>query len=244
MAAKLPAKTLVQASDTTRLWLRELRDRIPQMEYNEAGYWASFKPQGGTIVTHLNPSSKRIRVFLPLDLNSTPDLNPSPSTKAWSRFPSVFVITRKEDLPRAASLILMAVASETDEKSPTQKRPDIFIPEEISPDSLYAEGAVHQVTVNAYERNQMAREVCLRHYGRSCAVCEISFRQRYGAAGAGYIQVHHVQPISDIGKKYLLDPIKDLRPVCPNCHAVIHRRDPPFEISEVKEMLRKAKDKN
>jgi 5-methylcytosine-specific restriction protein A len=30
-------------------------------------------------------------------------------------------------------------------------------------------------------------------------------------------------PISTIGKEYLLDPVKDLVPVCPNCHAMLHR---------------------
>jgi hypothetical protein len=31
--------------------------------------------------------------------------------------------------------------------------------------------------------------------------------------------------------------IKDLRPVCQNCHAVIHSRKPAFSIEEVRKML-------
>lgn len=60
---------------------------------------------------------------------------------------------------------------------------------------------------------------------------------RYGEPAAGYIQVHHIVPIAKVGKEYRLNSISDLRPVCPNCHAVIHRREPPFSIDEVKQML-------
>jgi hypothetical protein len=50
--------------------------------------------------------------------------------------------------------------------------------------------------------------------------------------------VQHVIPIAQVGAEYHLHPIRDLRPVCPNCHAVIHRREPPFSIEEIKQMLR------
>jgi len=105
---------------------------------------------------------------------------------------------------------------------------------------IAGEEDVRRVTVNAYERNQEAREECLERYGRSCIICGFNFMQAYGAEAADYIQVHHIKPIARAGGSYVLDPIKDLRPVCPNCHAVIHRRDPPFEIAEVKRMLRRT----
>ena len=94
--------------------------------------------------------------------------------------------------------------------------------------------------MNAYERNQEAREECLRHHGRSCIICGFNFMEAYGAEAADYIQVHHIKPIARAGGSYVLDPIQDLRPVCPNCHAVLHRRDPPFDIAEVKRMLRRT----
>jgi 5-methylcytosine-specific restriction protein A len=53
--------------------------------------------------------------------------------------------------------------------------------------------------------------------------------------------VHHIVPIAKVGKQYRLNPITDLRPVCPNCHAVIHRSEPPFSIEEVKQMLRNGR---
>jgi 5-methylcytosine-specific restriction protein A len=54
---------------------------------------------------------------------------------------------------------------------------------------------------------------------------------------AGFTHVHHLKAISMVGPDYECDPIQDLRPVCPNCHAVIHRREPPYTIDEVHGLL-------
>ena len=113
----------------------------------------------------------------------------------------------------------------------------LVIPEEIVGTQACSEGARYQVTVNAYERNPRARAACIQHYGPKCAVCELVLADAYGPAGEGLIHVHHLLPIASVGEEYRVDPIKDLRPVCPNCHAIIHRRNPPFEIEEVQQML-------
>tara|TARA_R110002050_G_scaffold54303_4_gene122942 strand:- start:29513 stop:29710 length:198 start_codon:yes stop_codon:yes gene_type:complete len=64
----------------------------------------------------------------------------------------------------------------------------------------------------------------------------------YGEIGKGFIHVHHLTPISEIGKKYQIDPINDLRPVCPNCHSMLHRRNPPISVNELKEIIKKIND--
>ncbi len=48
-------------------------------------------------------------------------------------------------------------------------------------------------------------------------------------------------PISEIAEEYEVDPVKDLRPVCPNCHAMIHRRSPPLSIEELQVLLSGSK---
>ncbi|HHE7415551.1 TPA: HNH endonuclease, partial [Klebsiella pneumoniae] len=47
----------------------------------------------------------------------------------------------------------------------------------------------------------------------------------------------HLIPLSDIKENYSLDPKKDLIPVCPNCHAMLHRRNPPFSPEELKSII-------
>ncbi|MEH2181662.1 HNH endonuclease [Nostoc sp.] len=97
----------------------------------------------------------------------------------------------------------------------------ISLPEEVIETEKYFEGSIEQIAVNVYERNPDARQKCIKHYGGICQVCGFSFEEVYGVIGEGYIHVHHLKPLSEIGKKYELDPIQDLRPVCANCHAMI-----------------------
>lgn len=114
----------------------------------------------------------------------------------------------------------------------------VMIPEEVR-ETTFWEGAVQTIVVNAYERDPAARAACIAHYGPICAVCGFDFEERYGSFAAGYIHVHHLVPISKTGKRYRVDPIKDLRPVCPNCHAVIHLRRTPYKVEEIKKSMRK-----
>jgi predicted HNH restriction endonuclease len=102
---------------------------------------------------------------------------------------------------------------------------------------LYIEGSLKQELMKRYERAGAAREDCIRHYGYVCSACEFDFRAAYGKAGADFIHVHHLIPLSKIGRDYEVNPLEDLRPVCPNCHAIIHRHPTPYSIEEVRGFL-------
>lgn len=115
----------------------------------------------------------------------------------------------------------------------------IASPEEIATPAIYFEGASRTVAVNAYERDPRARRACIQHYGTSCFVCGFDFSEKYGALGEGFIHVHHIVPLADVGGTYAVDPVRDLRPVCPNCHAMIHRRADVLSIDAVQRVLRK-----
>ncbi len=110
-------------------------------------------------------------------------------------------------------------------------------PDEVS---TYIEGGTKSVLVNRYERNPAARRACLDAYGAVCAVCGFNGADVYGENGEGLIHVHHKIEISEIGQKYEVDPIDDLVPVCPNCHAMVHRRRPAYSIDELREMFRSS----
>ena len=110
-------------------------------------------------------------------------------------------------------------------------------PDEIDDKEKYNEGHTTQVLVNRYERNPEARRKCIQLKGCKCSVCGIDFEKEYGEIGKGFIHVHHITPIADIGKDYQIDYKKDLVPVCPNCHAMLHRHNPPYTIKELKELM-------
>lgn len=108
---------------------------------------------------------------------------------------------------------------------------------EIESSSPLTEGLMKQVFVNRYERNRKARSICISHYGAKCMICGFDFEEVYGPIGKNKIHVHHVTPIAKMGGNYKVNPLSDLRPVCPNCHTIIHSKYKPFTIEEVKEIL-------
>ncbi len=89
-----------------------------------------------------------------------------------------------------------------------------------------------------YERNPEARRRCIERYGAVCCVCGFDSERVYGVGRV--IHVHHLRPLSEMGREYVVDPIQDLRPVCPNCHAIIHLGGRCRSIEEVRGMLERA----
>ena len=103
--------------------------------------------------------------------------------------------------------------------------------------SLLLEGALREASVILYARNPEARDQCIKHYGCRCSVCDFDFERVYGKLGSGFIIVHHLKPMSERREEYVIDPIADLRPVCANCHAMIHRSEETVGIEVLREVV-------
>ena len=120
------------------------------------------------------------------------------------------------------------------------RRQEYILPEEVDDeDAAGLEGERRSVLVNIYERNPAARRKCISHWKPICQVCEFDFEAVYGNLGEGFIHVHHLKPLGEVGEAYRLDPIEDLRPVCPNCHAMLHQQKPALKIEELNTIIRK-----
>ena len=94
---------------------------------------------------------------------------------------------------------------------------------DVTLDESAWEGSRIEVSVNRYERSSIARRKCIECKGTTCIVCNMNFEERYGEVGAGFIHIHHLTPLHEINEKYAIDYKEDLVPVCPNCHAMLHR---------------------
>jgi hypothetical protein len=110
-------------------------------------------------------------------------------------------------------------------------------PDELPPGSPLVEGAATRVWVSGYERNPAVRAQCIATHGTNCSACGMGFGSVYGPVAAGYIHVHHLRPLSESGGSHVVDPVADLRPVCPNCHAVLHLGGQLRSIEEVRHFL-------
>jgi len=102
----------------------------------------------------------------------------------------------------------------------------------------FMEGTAYSVRMTQYERDPRNRAACLAHHGIKCAVCGFDFKERYGKIGEGFIHVHHLKPLGQVKGKHRVDPITDMRPVCPNCHAMLHKEKEILSIDELKVLLR------
>ena len=115
---------------------------------------------------------------------------------------------------------------------------EMDLPDEISSRKPIREGFVRVVQVNRYERDRKARKECINYHGLDCKVCGFNFEEVYGEIGQNFIHVHHLKPVSEIKTDYIVNPIKDLIPLCPNCHSMIHMANPIFTIDELKMIMK------
>lgn len=239
LGGRMPVKQIVSKSDAVRL--------CGEDNLYDAKEWVIDPEQTGTLLhlhRRLAPGLAKLLRFqsktgprglffvseTELDNQATRGVRElSPASAAI--FDRIIEITDR--FPRTEQLI--TVTEELILKKPVQAKNETSrLPEEVVNGSIYGEGSVQRILINRYERDPRAREECLRHYGRKCIVCGFDFAAVYGKIMNGFIHVHHLQPLSSVGIDYEVDPIKDLRPVCPNCHAVIHRREPPLSLEEVR----------
>jgi len=180
--------------------------------------------------------SKGAKVLLTMDGNEVDPLNPEIWPSEWS----VIKITMKKTgiiiesdssydfratFPWATGFFGMSLAL-----LPLEQ-----IREEISIGEV--EGASYYSLVKHYERSRINRAACIEIKGADCAACGFNFGAIFGSLGEGYIHIHHIVPVSQLGPNYVINPGTDLIPLCPNCHAMIHRRNPPLTLSEIFDII-------
>lgn len=102
---------------------------------------------------------------------------------------------------------------------------------------VYVEGRLADVVMQRRERSEAARSACLRVHGYSCYICKVNLKARYLGLPTEVIHVHHEEPLGQAIGEREFDPVATMKPVCPNCHCVVHSRTPAYTIAEVKHML-------
>ena len=197
-----------------------------------------------------NPSNNKIEGFLTIinrlesrGFESSVIVNDQTSTDIrevmgtdlkWSNFEidtSLKYIENENDYEKIVNLLaedmvglmLILVDLESDEDT---------LPEQLS--KGMPEGALTKRYVNKYERSRINRKICLSKHGYNCMVCDFNFEESFGDTGRNYIHVHHATPVSKIGPDYDINPTTELIPVCPNCHSMLHKKDPPYTVDELK----------
>jgi 5-methylcytosine-specific restriction protein A len=165
-----------------------------------------------------------------------------PSVRALTSADSEVHVFWRSDGRNPFTYAGLGVATTVSQRKPVQIRwhialPEFRDPESQSGDAAFREGAKKSVTVNARERNPEARKACIRRHGLRCSVCSLDFEERFGDLGKGFIHVHHLNLLSRQPDEHVVNAFDDLVPVCPNCHAMLHRTDPPMLPGDLRKIL-------
>lgn len=99
------------------------------------------------------------------------------------------------------------------------------------------EGAVLTRLHRTRERNprlvRAKKQSELERAGRlSCEACGFCFAAVYGEIGAGFIECHHRQPLSELRQRQRTT-LDELALLCANCHRMIHGRRPWITVEDL-----------
>ncbi|MEZ4801682.1 MAG: HNH endonuclease [Gelidibacter sp.] len=103
------------------------------------------------------------------------------------------------------------------------------------------EGKVIYKLHKYYERdtkiNRKKKDRYLKTYGKlDCETCTFDFYEAYGDLGKGYIECHHISPLSELGGE-TTTTLDDLALVCSNCHRMLHRRIDSLSIEGLRRIV-------
>ncbi|EPJ56196.1 MAG: hypothetical protein OFPI_00870 [Osedax symbiont Rs2] len=99
------------------------------------------------------------------------------------------------------------------------------------------EGRISEALITKRERSSRNRLLCISIHGEHCGVCKYDLKQRYGIDIGSILEVHHIEPLSEVDALKQYNPRTDLIPLCPNCHRAIHKRKPAYTPEQLKELL-------
>jgi hypothetical protein len=98
----------------------------------------------------------------------------------------------------------------------------------------FQEGYNKEIRREITLRNQSLIKSARKYFEPTCTVCGFEFGKIYGKHGDGFIEFHHLIPLSEGGRA---TSIKDIVPVCANCHRMLHRGKQIMKIRDLKKLL-------
>jgi len=106
----------------------------------------------------------------------------------------------------------------------------------------FGEGRRMSAERQFFARNPALVAAAKKKHGFVCQICKFNFGRAYGALGEGYIEAHHLNPLSERDPSTWTDKLRtsvnEVCVLCSNCHRMVHRRRPALSIDEVRKVLR------
>ena len=106
----------------------------------------------------------------------------------------------------------------------------------------FAEGQRRRREAYFFARHPDLARAAKAHYGFRCMVCRFDFELTYGELGRGYIECHHLNPLSERAEAdwtdELVTRLDDVAVVCANCHRMLHRQRPALAPLDLRDRLK------
>ncbi|MEG1276469.1 MAG: hypothetical protein RSD26_00585, partial [Cellulosilyticaceae bacterium] len=118
-----------------------------------------------------------------------------------------------------------------DEKKTTAQKTSMDTPKEI---------VIEENKEQTNDEIEKLKKECLEYYGAICEICGFDYGYTYGEGFESKIDIHHIQATCEEEILLHTDPIKDLIPICHNCHCIVHSKTPPYSVDEMRVMLKNA----
>ena len=107
----------------------------------------------------------------------------------------------------------------------------------------YNEGGKTYIHGYYYERAPKLREAVINKFKSEndgklfCSICHFDFSNIYGEYGEGFIEVHHINPLSEDVRETHQTTVNELICVCSNCHRMLHHKRPAMKPEELKKLI-------
>ena len=102
------------------------------------------------------------------------------------------------------------------------------------------EGEEKKYFITRRERSRRNRLLCLSIHGHRCAACQ-NDPTEYFTSISSIVEVHHIEPIATLTSPRPYNPATDLVPLCPNCHRMVHTREPALSVAELRTIIEGAR---
>lgn len=113
------------------------------------------------------------------------------------------------------------------------------VPPEPPEDPAVVEGKRYLKELRVIRRNSAI--VAAAKAARSpltCDACDFDFEKRYGQHGVGFIEAHHIEPLSRREGEDRPTTIHDFAMLCANCHRMVHYGGGCLSVAEVRGLLK------
>ena len=112
------------------------------------------------------------------------------------------------------------------------------------------EGLSSEKNTVAKQRSKELREFAVNYYKAQaadkklhCHVCDFCFEDVYRDLGIDFIEIHHQRPLFQYPEQgieqYLSEAVQNVKPVCSNCHRMLHRnrKEEPLSIEDLRKII-------